>query len=293
MIIHKLPSWIRVVLGGGIVIVSMWFTLGYVAAVFAISPKHRPYTERKTIADIPTWDVTFTASDGVPISAWYLRQSGEKAVILLGGIHCNRSVCRGNAEAYLKRGFSVLMPDLRGTGDSGGDFVSIGWHERKDLLAAYAYLRNLGYTTIGAHGMSLGAATICYASKDIPDLAFAVLESSYDTIESALFNRMDLYGVPHFLAFPMVFFATREMGASIHDLRPVHWIAECKAPTLIFGGDKEGFLKVSETESLFRNCGAELKEMHIFRGGVHKAFVRQFEGEFTASLFAFLAKAGV
>jgi alpha-beta hydrolase superfamily lysophospholipase len=288
MSIHKTPRWVRFPIAGLIFISTFWFALSYVAADFAMSPKYRPLTERTEIADVPVQPATFTTEDNVRISAWHIPVNTDRAVILLAGIHNNRNACKGNAEVYLKRGYSVLMPDLRGTGLSGGDLVSIGWHERKDLMACYKYLRDLGYRVIGAHGMSLGAATICYASKDLPDLSFAVLESSYDTIESALYNRMDLRGIPHAMAFPMTLFATLQIGATLDDLRPDQWIANCKFPTLIMCGDDEGFLKVSETESLFKNCGAEKKEMYVFKGGKHKAFVRQFSDEFTARLFSFL-----
>ena len=68
-----------------------------------------------------------------------------------------------------------------------------GQHHRRDFLRAQ------GYRYVGAHGISLGAATICYSLKEVSDLAFVVLESSYDTMQHAFYNRVELYNVPRFL----------------------------------------------------------------------------------------------
>jgi uncharacterized protein len=180
------------------------------------------------------------------------------------------------------------MPDLRGAGKSGGDLISIGWHERKDLKACLAFLRDRGYRYAGAHGISMGAATICYSLKEVTGLDFVILESSYDTMQHAFYNRVDLYNVPHFLVYPGDCFLYWRMGARPEEMQPVACMDYCTMPAFIMGGDAEGFLKLSETMDIYNRCAAKIKRLHIFKGGHHENFLRRYPDEFKSELKAFL-----
>ena len=269
-------------------ILMLWCVAGYVGARIALTPNEKKIESRETIASKKVNDVTIRTEDGLNISAWYIENSPDRAVVFLPGINACRTQFVSRAEFYLGLGYSVLMPDFRATGRSEGKYVSIGWNERKDLIACMKFLREKGYAHIGAQGISMGAATICYTLKDVNDYAFVVLESSYDTMEHALNNRMDLRGIPHFVAYPMRWFAEILIGTSINTMRPMEFIKFCKAPTFVMGGDSEGFLKLAETQSIYDNCPAEKKRLYIFKGGTHENFLRKYPDEFKKELTSFL-----
>jgi len=67
-------------------------------------------------------DIHIAARDGATLSAWTIRprSSNGTAVILLHGLSDNRLGMIGYAELLLGHGFSVLMPDARAHGASGG-----------------------------------------------------------------------------------------------------------------------------------------------------------------------------
>ena len=105
-------------------------------------------------------DWNLTAKDGQQISAWFIKKDTSKVVILLAGKGGNRLSLMNRAQLYLDKNYSVVLPDLRGTGNSKADVVTIGYNERFDLLACVDTLQKLHYTKIAAHGHSLGAAAI-------------------------------------------------------------------------------------------------------------------------------------
>jgi hypothetical protein len=271
-----------------ITLLVLWVMIGYVAVSFVLMPRHVNIPDRELLGGKPVENVSIRTEDGVTLSAWCVKADPDRAVILLPGIGADRRQCAARGEYYLQLGYSVLLPDLRGTGKSGGDLVTIGWRECRDLVACFKYLHEAGYRRVGADGISLGAATICYALRDLPDLAFVVLESCYDTIDSAFDNRLDYFRVPRFLARPARWFAQLRIGAGPEQMRPVDFMPFCKAPTLVLSGDNEGYLKVSETKAIFDRCAAEKKRLYIFPGGRHEDFLRAFPDQYKKQLREFL-----
>ena len=131
------------------------------------------------IEGVNVQNLSIKTQDDVVVSSWFIENSKDKAIILLSGIRGNRTQQLDRARFYLDQGYSVLLPDLRGTGETKGDFISFGWHERKDLNACYKKLKELGFSEIGANGQSLGAATIVYSSKEATNFDFVILDFSF------------------------------------------------------------------------------------------------------------------
>jgi len=281
----KRTKILAVVLG---VVVGLWLVAGFVAGYIVTHPGRTEIWDREDLAGKPVENVTIRTEDGVTLSAWHVPNSPDRAVILLAGIMADRRQTIGHGKYYVELGYSVLLPDLRATGNSGGNAVTIGWQERKDLIACYKFLRDRGYDHIGADGISLGAATICYSLKEVDDFAFIVLESCYDTIDNALNNRLDMFHVPHFVAWPFRWFGPIWIGAGVDELRPVDFMPYCTAPALIMAGDSEKELKVSETQSLFDRCASEYKRLCIFKGGKHQNFLKGFPEQYRRELREFL-----
>ncbi|MDO8532121.1 MAG: alpha/beta hydrolase, partial [Dehalococcoidia bacterium] len=78
-------------------------------------------------------DVSFpSAEDAVSLRGWFIpAEGGKRVLIIVHGKDGNRAKKLASAElpvaaALSRRGFSVLMFDLRGHGESGGDRFSLG-----------------------------------------------------------------------------------------------------------------------------------------------------------------------
>ncbi len=273
-----------------LIFVVSWIAVGYVGTNITTASNHRKIKPRSDIAGKSVEQVSITTEDGIVLSAWYVPNGGKNAVITLSGISADRRQLVPTAETYINWGFSALLPDLRGTGESGGDLVSIGYHERKDLVACVHWLQNKGLKVIGAHGFSLGAATVCFAMKELPDLGFAVVESSYDTMKDATDHRLDMVYMPHFIGWPWSYFLGHRIGADFADISPVRYVPYAKCPTLVMSGDSEGILTPSETTALYEKCGSSRKEMHFFKNGHHRPSITDFPDESRSTLRQFLTE---
>jgi pimeloyl-ACP methyl ester carboxylesterase len=108
----------------------------------------------------PTTTHRFTASDGVEL-AWH--ETGEgNAVLLLHGLFSDAQtnwIKFGHAAEIARRGFRVIMPDLRAHGDSAKPHDAAAYPP--DILAddGLALLAHLGLGDYDLGGYSLGSRT--------------------------------------------------------------------------------------------------------------------------------------
>ena len=83
----------------------------------------------------PGQTVQITAADGLRLNGVYYPNAGSHLwVIALHGYRGSHTGATNLAQHYYDAGYQVLTPDLRACGDSEGDYVGMGWLDRKDVL---------------------------------------------------------------------------------------------------------------------------------------------------------------
>ncbi|MEO6595258.1 MAG: hypothetical protein ABIP94_10945 [Planctomycetota bacterium] len=206
--------------------------------------------------------------DGLAVRGWLVRNSADSdaCVVLVAGIRGNRLASLSRATWYLQHGWSTLLVDLRGTGESDAAPVSMGFHEARDLAAWLALLRQRGFRAVGAHGQSLGAAAIVYGALD---WRFVVLEACYGDVASALENRLPWVPLPALTLWPMRAASEWLMGVAADRLRPIDAIRELRSSTLFLCGDRDEKVGAGVTEALLEASGAQNKRFVAVSGAGH------------------------
>src|ERR1700751_3079718 len=127
-------------------------------------------------------NVSITAPDAAILRAWLVRppQSNGDAVLLLHGLGDNRLGMTGYAQLLLAHGFTVLLPDARAHGISGGTVATYGLIERRDIRQWADLLR----TEVGGHcvygmGESMGAAQLLQSLRAGATFCAVVAESTF------------------------------------------------------------------------------------------------------------------
>ncbi len=250
---------------------GLWMLAGYLFAKRMTGPAPEAYSFSGKIGSIQLEQASIITADSVKLNAWYSRRGDSGVVILLPGIRSNSAQMTMRAAMYLGAGYDVLLPDLRGTGKSGGDLITFGWKERLDLLACVRWLKSEGHGNIGVHGCSLGAATIAYSLDSVQDYSFVVMESCYDNIDHALAHRTFDSGFNRALLWPVYFFSEQKIGAGADELSPLDRVGRYKGPVLYLAGDNEAQIPLEETQQLFSGFGTpqEQKRLVIFPGATH------------------------
>ncbi len=138
-------------------------------------------------------DVAFVAADGVRLEGWWVpAESSRQTVILVHGLNRSRVEMVRKVPFLHGLGWNVLLFDLRHHGTSGGTVSSVGYFEKRDVLAAKAWARSRGSDTIVAWGISLGGAAATLAAADDPDIAGVVCDSTYRSLRDTVGHHLEL-----------------------------------------------------------------------------------------------------
>ena len=138
-------------------------------------------------------DVQISAFDNAVLRAWYIhpQPSNGDAVIVLHGLGDNRLGTQGYAEMFLNHGFSVLLPDARAHGVSGGLYPTYGLLEGDDIRRWFEWTeRERHAKCIFGFGESMGAAQLLQALDAEPNFCAVAAESPFSTFREIAFDRM-------------------------------------------------------------------------------------------------------
>jgi uncharacterized protein len=195
-------------------------------------------------------DVSVVAADQAVLKAWFVKPPNENgmAVVLLHGITDNRIGISGYGDFFLARGYSVLLPDSREHGISGGPIATYGILERDDVRRWVLWLRERAPGCTYLLGESMGAAIGLQATAVTPKLCALAVESPYSTFREIGYERIGraTHLGPLFwrtLGRPVleVAIAYSRVGYGIYlpDAEPKAAVEFSQVPTLLIAGTED------------------------------------------------------
>lgn len=215
--------------------------------------------------------VSFKDSSHRKIAGWFSRGlPGRGSILLLHGVRSNRRQMLDRAIFLHASGYSVLLVDLQGHGESGGDRITFGYREADGVKAAIEYLRDTApEEKIAVIGVSLGAAAFTLSGTTPPPSA-VILESMYPTIVEAVSDRLQirLGSAGEVIAPLLLLQLPLRLGIGTDDLRPIDHIGSIGAPLLLVSGTQDHHTTVKETQRLYE-AAKEPKELWLMEGAAH------------------------
>ena len=193
-------------------------------------------------------EASIRAEDGATLRAWTLiPQNGNgAAIILLHGQGDNRAGMLGNAEFLLQYGYSVLLPDARAHGDSGGTIATYGVEEKGDLVRWYNWLeQSQAPHCIYGLGESMGAAVLLQNTAKQPGFCAVVAESSFSSFREAAYIRLgEGFGTGPWLGRTLLrpavetglLYARIRYGVDLALASPIEAVASSQVPVLLIHG---------------------------------------------------------
>lgn len=217
-----------------------------------------------------------TTEDGYTLIAqeFLSEEDSHKWVLLLHGYTGWKEEMYPFAYWYHKKGYHVVVPDLRCQGESEGDFIGMGWTDHYDCELWIDYILSQDSDSqIVIHGQSMGAATSlmmtgedglsCHVKAVISDCAYTDAYSMFGE------KIKDWFHLP---AFPLVDSACVMLrlrgGYNLKDASALNAVKKSQTPTLFIHGDEDALISVQMTWDLYEAASCP-KELLIIEGAGH------------------------
>lgn len=219
--------------------------------------------------------VSFLTASGLNVQGWHFEGRDSAAtVLLLHSIRSDRRSMLPRARLLIEAGYSTLLVDLPGHGESDGDVITAGWRESDAVTAAVDYIKMKSPTQkVAIVGRSLGGAAALFASP--LEIDALVLESVYPTITDAIHNRVAMRVGPlhHIVAPALTLQLYPRLGVSASQISPIEYISKVNCPVLVVAGDRDLHTTLEETSRLCESA-KQPREMFVFEGAAHVDFCR-------------------
>jgi dipeptidyl aminopeptidase/acylaminoacyl peptidase len=285
------------VLAGLIVVADLAVSIA--AAHKLTIPMRRPIRpgDRPAVYGAAYEPVRFPArGDGVAIAGWFLpavrgRGAPARAVVLVPGKDDHRAsgfdsdrLGRSRTSRFTefavtltRRGYDVLMIDLRGHGQSGPARYAFGRDERRDVLGAVDWLR--GRTgaapgAVGVLGISMGAAASIGAAGADPAIGAVVADSGFAEVASLADRHWKAAsGLPQ-AVLPTTKLAARLLfGVDIDGARPVDEVRSLRTPLLLIHDHGDPFTPVEHSRRMAAAAGPNAELWDVPCAGHAEAYV--------------------
>ncbi|WP_343840256.1 alpha/beta hydrolase [Salinibacillus aidingensis] len=234
--------------------------------------------------------------DGLKLQGYFLEaeEPSDKTVVFAHGYLGNGSQMGLFGQYYYEElGYNMFTADMRGHGNSEGDYIGFGWHDRLDYVDwVHRVIEELGPDTeIVLHGVSMGAAAVLMASgEELPDNVKAIVADSPYTSVYGLFDyQMErMFHLPDIPVLPSTSLVTNiRADYSLKEASALKQVQKADVPILYIHGNDDAFVPTRMSRKLYENTKSKA-EFVTFDGSSHgEAFVIHKE-EYVAELNDFL-----
>jgi uncharacterized protein len=221
-------------------------------------------------------------------------QANHKWAIVVHGYTSDATQMTRWVRNFHEKGYNVLAPDLRGHGKSEGDYIGMGWHDRKDLLQwVDQIIKKDSDAEIVLFGISMGGATVMMASgEDLPGNVKVIVEDcGYSTVSEVFVYQLDdLFGLPEFPVLNAANTVTKiRAGYDLYEASAVRQVAKSKTPILFIHGEADTFVPYEMLDDVYSAANVD-KDFLVIPGAGHGEAEKVDPGAYWNSVWDFVGK---
>ena len=258
-------------------------------------------------------DFDVRAADGVHLRGWRVTPPNPNGswVLLFHGVADNRVGVIGQSEFLLRAGYSVIMMDARGHGESEGSIATYGWLERNDTKVVIDELfheerqrclsiqwHGLGGPVcapshIFALGESMGAGIALQSGAADPRIEAVAAEASFANLREAAYDYAGLRKFPWLgktllapFSWTLLYRGERLTGFPLAEISPMKAVASRAFPVLLICDEKDEALPCRHTQMIY-NAARGPKQLWVVPGAYHTAALGFHPEEFQRRVLAF------
>jgi len=191
--------------------------------------------------------------------------------------------------SLLKKNINICSFDFEGSGYSEGEYISLGFHEKKQLKNVVDFIENYpGVGDIGLWGRSMGASTsLIYASMDKRIKAIVVDSPFTDFRRVAKEMCMAQVSIPGFLIEGAISIIGKSVynrnKMKINEIKPIEAVKKCDIPVIFIHAKDDEMVNFQHTLDLYNNYRGihkEIKEVNGGHNGRRSAYLMDYISKF-------------
>lgn len=171
------------------------------------------------------------------------------------------------AQEFYKLGFNIILPDCRGHGKSDGDYISMGWYDRFDILQWIKFIiKKNPQAKIILYGLSMGGAAVLMTSgENLPvNLKCIISDCAYTSVKDELFyHYKKIFNLPKFLLNLTDIICQTKPGYKLSEASAINQVKKSKTPILFIHGAQDRFVPTKMVYKLYKtaNCPKDILVM--------------------------------
>ncbi len=240
-------------------------------------------------------DVEFQSSDGIRLTGWWSSgEEGYPVIAFVHGLNRSRIELLERAAESRKKGYGVLLMDLRNHGASGDAYTTLGVHESRDVCAASEFIaREAPGRPAVLWGVSLGASTALLAASRCRQYRAAIADSAFLSFEETVTHHFRLiFPLPVFPIANMVVLITRlRMGFDLEE-GDVEAAVRSRSdmPVLFVAGGRDVRMPKELAERLYEASAHAGSQLLVIESATHGQAFREDRDKYLDTAFGFLER---
>jgi len=218
-------------------------------------------------------ELIINSFDNLKLAGTIFKNNSDKWIILVHGYTGSQERVYDRAQAFHEAGFNVLTVDCRGCGKSEGNYMTMGWFDRLDILAWTEKVKEISPgSKVALYGVSMGGSAVMMASGEkLPDNVKVIIEDcGYNTVKEIFTYQLKLqYNLSPFPVINALDAVTKIRGKfSISEASSAKQLKKNKLPILFIHGTKDTFVPVKHVYEVLNVTTTE-KDLYIVNGAPH------------------------
>jgi fermentation-respiration switch protein FrsA (DUF1100 family) len=290
--------WLKVILAAALAAIAAFLGISVYLGHSMTAIERLPITETPALCGLDYEEISFPSRvDELTLYGWYLPAEGDEVIIMVHGAEQHRADPNVKmldiACGLVEHGYSVVMFDMRGHGESEGERMSAGYYEPRDLGGAVDYVVGLGFEDIGVLGFSMGGATTIMTTADCEDIDVIVCDSAFADLNDMLepqFAERTFF--PTFFLKPLLFMVKMMYGIDFTAVKPVEVVANiAPCPILFIQGELDDVVPPAHAQILLEASNNPSNQLWLLPDVGHVEAYATYPEEYMDKVTAFFDEA--
>lgn len=224
------------------------------------------------------------------IECWWIKNENSKGtIVLFHGYAAEKSSMLDKSDEFIKMGYSTVLVDFMGSGNSEGNQTTIGFKEAEQVKTVFNFIDKTGEKNIYLYGTSMGSVAIMKCINDYKiNPKGIMIECPFGTMYQTVCARFDKMNAPTFpMAGILVFWGGIQNGFWGFNHNPETYSKNISCPTLLLYGEEDKSVSRKEIDEIYNNLQG-IKFLKIYKKTGHENYLTKNKIEWTKNTLDFL-----